>query len=350
MSKATAPPRNILVIRRDNIGDLICTTPLLSALRRHFPSARIAVLVNSYNAPVLSANPDADEVLVYRKAKHRAAGESRFAVWLGTLGLLRRLRRARYDVAIIATPARSAPALRFARWSGAARRIGYGSAADGLSDALALDMAAAGHETEAVMRLLQPLGIDEAPGPLKLFPLPSLRDALRRTVPPGTGPVVGLHISARKPSQRWPAERFSVLARSLAQQSAARMLLFWAPGAADDPRHPGDDAKAAEIMRLAGGLPLAACSTHHLEELIAGLSLCDRVICADGGAMHIAAGLGKPIVCLFGNSGAQHWHPWGVPHELLQAASLDVRDIQVEDVVAAWQRLESRLGAAAGTR
>ena len=61
----------ILVVRRDNIGDLILTTPLLHALRRARPQAHIAALVNSYNAPVLDGNPDVDAVHVYDKAKHR---------------------------------------------------------------------------------------------------------------------------------------------------------------------------------------------------------------------------------------------------------------------------------------
>ncbi|HRE18743.1 MAG TPA: hypothetical protein PLW86_17010, partial [Rhodocyclaceae bacterium] len=67
---------NILVIRTDNIGDLVCTTPLLSALRQRHPQAWIGVLANSYSAPVLAGNPDVDAVLVYRKAKHLAPGES----------------------------------------------------------------------------------------------------------------------------------------------------------------------------------------------------------------------------------------------------------------------------------
>ena len=37
----------ILVIRRDNIGDLVCTTPLLRALRAQLPAARIVVLDRS---------------------------------------------------------------------------------------------------------------------------------------------------------------------------------------------------------------------------------------------------------------------------------------------------------------
>jgi hypothetical protein len=65
------------------------------------------------------------------------------------------------------------------------------------------------------------------------------------------------------------------------------------------------------------------------------------VICADGGAMHLAAGLGLPVVCLFGNSGAARWHPWGVPYRLLQKAPLDVADIAVDEVVAAFNSLRA---------
>jgi ADP-heptose:LPS heptosyltransferase len=86
-------------------------------------------------------------------------------------------------------------------------------------------------------------------------------------------------------------------------------------------------------------LPLLALSTQRLPELIAGLSLCDRVVCSDGGAMHIAAALGKPIVCLFGNSDAARWHPWGVPHVVLQKESRNVADISVDEACAAFAQL-----------
>ena len=66
--------QQILVIRRDNIGDLVCTTPLLTALRRQYPQAWIGVLANSYNAPVLQGNPDLDAVFCYRKLKHVDGG------------------------------------------------------------------------------------------------------------------------------------------------------------------------------------------------------------------------------------------------------------------------------------
>ncbi len=318
-------PRRILVIRRDNIGDLLCTTPLLSALRRRFPEAWIGALVNSYTAPVLAGNPDVDEVFVYEKGKHADSLAGRVTALGQRVALIARLRRQRIDVALLPAAGNQRSAERFARLSGAHQIV------------RADDQAAAGpHEVEMAFRCAAPLGIDEPPAAMTLVADPAARAALRDPPPPGAGPLIGLHISARKPAQRWPIERYAELARQLHAARAARFLLFWAPGSADDPRHPGDDGKAADLLARLAGLPVTAMPSHQLGELVAGLSLCDQVICSDGGAMHIAAALGKPIVCFFGNSGADRWHPWGVPYRLLQPASLDVADVSVAAALAAY--------------
>jgi ADP-heptose:LPS heptosyltransferase len=319
----------ILVIRRDNIGDLICTTPLLAALRRQWPQAWIGVLANRYNAPILAGNPDIDAVLAYRKAKHRAAGESRWSVWRDTAALLWRLRRMRLDLVLCASPG----ARRFARLLGARRVV----EADRAGDA---------HEVEITCRLLAALGIGAAPGPLVLNPDPQQAGRLRA----GLGlPLherrIAIHLSARKPRQRWPEERFAGLIRRLLSGGHAdRILLFWAPGAEDDAQHPGDDGKAARLLRTLDGLPVTPVPTRELSGLVAGLSLADAVVCSDGGAMHVAAGLGKPIVCFFGNSSVERWHPWGVPYELLQPSSRDVADIGVDEAIAAYDRLMGMTG------
>lgn len=322
-------PANILVIRRDNIGDLVCTLPMISSLRRQCPEAWIGVLCNSYNVAVLEGNPDIDAVFAYRKAKHRPPGTSRLTVWLETARLLWRLRRRSIDLAIVASPGGE----RFARLVGAKRIIS--------------DKQAPAHEAEACLDLLRPLGLSAEPGPFSPVRAdPARRTALAARRDSRPGPVVGIHLSARRPSQRWPAERFAALARELvASGRAGQVLLFWAPGAADDPLHPGDNEKAAQVLAQLDGLPVVPMPTQALEDLIAGLDLCDRVICADGGAMHLAAGLGKPIVCLFGDSPTVRWRPWGVPYELLQAPSKDVRDIAVEEVAAACERLTETVAA-----
>src|SRR5262249_32777883 len=109
---------------------------------------------------------------------------------------------------------------------------------------------------------------------------------------PGGGPLVALHISARKPSQRWPAERYAALGRALHERRGARLVLLWAPGSERNPRHPGDDEKARALMGLLEGVPTVPVPTFRLAELIAALAACDAVVCSDGGAMHLAAALG----------------------------------------------------------
>ena len=55
MADEPSAPR-ILILRRDNIGDLVCTTPLIAGLRGQLPGAWIGALVNTYNAEVLARN------------------------------------------------------------------------------------------------------------------------------------------------------------------------------------------------------------------------------------------------------------------------------------------------------
>jgi heptosyltransferase III len=67
------------------------------------------------------------------------------------------------------------------------------------------------------------------------------------------------------------------------------------------------------------------------------------LVCADGGAMHLAAALGVPIVALFGDSDPTRWHPWGVPHRVLQHASHEVVAIGCGEVVTAFDDLVDEL-------
>ncbi len=322
----------ILVIRRDNIGDLVCTTPLIAALRQRFPQGWLGALVNSYNAPVLDGNPDLDEVFVYTKAKHRDHGESLSGILWRRLKMMRRLRAMELDDVIIATTSPQPRVIKLARWLKPKRVIGFG-AVDGLDLALPLDDAKR-HEVEDVFRAAAVYDVDTPPPACRVFvrsPKPTTQDL-----------TVGIHISARKPSQRWPAQRFADTIKAIAEQGPVRFFLLWSPGDDTNPLHPGDDAKAQDVLRLTGdSAAVIPRPTQSLADLIPALSECDTLICADGGAMHVGAGLGVPIVCLFGNSDAARWRPWGVPYRLLQKPSADVADIGVSEVVAAFNALRA---------
>lgn len=323
-----AAGRRILVIRTDNIGDLVCTTPLLTGLRRRFPGAWIGVLANTYNAPILAGHPDVDELFVYAKAKHRAAGQTVPGIHWARLRMILRLRAMELDEVIVATPGGNASAHRFARLV-APRRV------------LVADGAVGGHEVERVYSVMAAWGEAGSPPPCHIVaPVDAVAQARARIPADWAGqPVVGLSISARKPSQRWPVEHYAGLVAALHRERRCVFLLFWSPGAEDDPRHPGDDGKAARLVELCAGLPLLPMPTATLGELMAGLACCDSVVCSDGGAMHVAAGLGKPIVCFFGQSDETRWHPWRVAHRVLAPSSRQVADVSVAEAVRAWHSL-----------
>jgi heptosyltransferase III len=339
---AIDPHASILIIRRDNIGDLVCTTPLIGALRRRYPQAHIAALVNTYNRPVLEGHPDLDAVYAYAKAKHRLPGQSRLAVYWDKFVLMRKLRARRFDYALLAAPDPGASALRLARWIAPAHVAGYAERTGAVDLALPPGAVKAVHEVEQVFRLAALFGIEGEPGKLSIAVDPAARGRASAGLgerAPGRK-LIALHISARKPSQRWPVERYAQLMHALGTE--ADFLLLWSPGAADHPQHPGDDARAQAVADAAGKLRLTAYPTQELKDLAAALSLADYVICSDGGAMHIAAALGKPILCFFGDSDAKRWHPWGVPYRLLQPESRDAADISLDAALQAFRGLRQQ--------
>jgi len=313
-------PARILILRRDNIGDLVCTTPLIAALRAQLPGAWLGALVTSYNAEVLAGNPALDEVFVYEKLKHRSG--SLLSHLRSRLGQRSRMRERKIDCVLV--PANSPRTLKLARSLKAGRVL-----------AAPVTVPAGQHEVERGYELGRALGLRGNPGPLQLYP-----DARKRTelaAQLGPGPFVAIHISARRPAQRWPLVRYAALAAQVAENT--RVLLLWAPGASDHPAHPGDDAAAAEVLRLARMPAVVPVATADLKSLIAALSLADRVVCPDGGAMHLAAALAKPVVALFGDSPVDRWRPWGVTHRVVRPESRDLADLPVAPVLEALAAL-----------
>lgn len=320
------PIHRILIIRRDNIGDLACTTPAIAALRRHYPNAEIAALVNSYNAEVLNGNPNLDRVFVYKKLKHAGGLVSRFKAVNERLKLIAQLRRWKPDVTILAKASYERHGLNFARQIGAKNIIGY--IPEHINEAKSLpdirieppDFTSL-HEVEAVNRLLKPLGIEDALGPLQVCPDDKTVAQLAQRLPSVTKRIA-LHISTREPERRWGCENFIALTQHILDaQPETQILLFWSPGKADDPRHPGDDEAAAQLIQAADSERLIPMPTKNLTELIAALSLCDLFIGTDGGAMHLAVALNKKTLALFENlpQKLNHWYPWQVPNRVVHS-------------------------------
>lgn len=343
MSQPAGTPK-ILIVRRDNIGDLICTLPLISAIRKLHPAARIDLLVNSYSAAVAAGNPDIDHLYVYTKAKHRGEGESVLGVHARRLWMTLQLRLARYDWLVLANAGCMPRPLRWARQVGAKNVVGFSAegcqGAEILTHPIPFIRRKGVHEVEYLMQLLQPFGaVAEIPA-ARITPEPDVLAAARRVLRPvgSDKPLVGINISARLPSQQWPADRFIELIHQL--EANYRCALFWSPGSQNNAGHPGDDEKAAEIIGACQAAGLTPYPTQSLTQLIAGISVTDLLVTADGGALHIGAACNKPIVALFGDSDSRQWYPWRVPHIILHPESRDVRSIRAQQVTEAVLALQ----------
>src|SRR6478672_993363 len=99
MTKSWQHCKNILIIRADNMGDLIMSSPAIRALKETF-SAKITVLTSSMAAGIVPAISEIDEVIVFDlpwvKAKETIASEAIFT-------LVQQLKQKRFDAVVIFT-------------------------------------------------------------------------------------------------------------------------------------------------------------------------------------------------------------------------------------------------------
>ena len=101
------------------------------------------------------------------------------------------------------------------------------------------------------------------------------------------------------PAKRWPARHFAALAKDL----AAKGYAVWLFGS-DKDKAIGD-----EIVRLSGGVAVNLCGRTDLAGAIDLLSLAEVVVSNDSGLMQVAAGVGRPIIALYGSSSPGHTPP-----------------------------------------
>lgn len=344
--------KSVLFIRRDNIGDLVCTTPAIRALRIKYPKAHIGVLVNSYNAGVLEGNPDVDEVFIYEKGKH--SGKSIFSLAFDNISLMRRIRQRRFEVAIGCSYSYQKRLARYTFFTGAPKRIGFVPQGSGLPwlsyNCGVAESKVPIHEVEAMMALLSPLGVADPAPPLFMRPDPVEVERVRRLMGiketgQGRGPVV-FHISSRRPKNRWPKESFKALGERIGAVLGLKIMLLWSPGSASNPLHPGDDEDAAWIATSMRPAPFAYRTTN-LGELTAAMSLASLVVSLDGGAMHIAAALGKPLLTVWGSTEQKRWRPWGVPSVVLQGPDGSASSVSVEEAFSAFKGFFSSISKGA---
>jgi heptosyltransferase-2 len=286
----------ILIVAPNWIGDALLAQPLFARLRQKYPGVLIDALAPGWTAPVLRRMPEIGEVL------DAPFGHGELALVV-RWRLGRTLQARAYDQAIVLPNTLKSALIPF--FAGIPLRTGFvGELRYGLLNrAHRLDEKALPLMAERYSQLA------EEPGAPPARPLPevklrvdqaNLAAALERLGLARGKPVVAFCPGAEYgPAKRWPARYFAELAAKL----AARGRVVWLFGSGKD-REIGD-----EIVRLSADAAVNLCGRTDLASAIDLLSLAEVVVSNDSGLMHVAAGVGRPVVALYGSSSPEHTPP-----------------------------------------
>ena len=315
----------VLVVKRDKIGDLLLTTPLLAQLKAGLPQVETHLLANDYNAWVAVGNPHLDRVWVYRRVRH-AGRVSPGAAWQWLWQCLA-LRRERYDWVIVANGDESPRAIRRGLSLGGARTVAR--CADPmkyprLTDPLPPD--AASHEIDRLLALLRPLGVSpprEELFPAYALPKESCAFALQwlagRGLAPGNYAVLGL--GARRPKKQPSTAQVLAWSAHLKQHCGLDTVFMWTPGDSRDPLYPGDDDVAQPVLDARA--PQIHPFRGPLSEALGLIWSARTSIFPDSGLMHFAAASPGGVLGLFAEADISpapaQWAPRGPKAEYLEA-------------------------------
>ncbi len=297
---AAWPPKRVLLVQLDHIGDAVLSTGIPAAIKRAFPRCRVDVLCSAWTAELFQALPEVDECLVSsRNWQGRTARE--FALWTELVRIARMLRPRQYDVAIDIRG--DFPAV-LALWlAGIPWRIGWDCAGGAALLSTVTRWRPGRHELQSRRELLRQLDIND-PIPPCVRPTDDHRARIRQwlRVIHAFRPLIVIHVGAGTPAKRWPTAYFHELVCELRTSEAATCILVGGRQ---------DLSVARQLDRM--GTP--ACNWVGRLSLLELAALCEEAdvfVGPDSGPAHIAAACGTKTVVLFsGTNYASQWAPVG---------------------------------------
>jgi lipopolysaccharide heptosyltransferase II len=315
--------KRVLVVRLDEIGDLVMTTPFLRELRRNLPEAWISLVVQPAACDLVAPCPYVNEVLTFAWQVNGRLATLR-SHWRALSLARRSLWRSCFDLGIL--PRWDADYCRatFVLYvSGASWRVGYSENVNARKKQLnarfdrllthALEGAALKHEVERSLDAIRALGGKIQDDRLELW-LDEEDDAFakqvleRRGVQPGEV-VVGFGPSGgHSPLKQWPAARFAELGRWLQAEYGAHIVVFGGPG---------EEPLGWEIGHGLDFPAIDMVGRTTLRQSAALLQRCHLFVGNDTGLMHVAVAMGIPTVALFGSSCPHRFRPWGKDRTVL---------------------------------
>jgi heptosyltransferase-2 len=282
-----------IIVRSPNwVGDAVLSTPAVRAIRENFPAAQITLVAKPWVAPVFLHNPCVDNI-------YRYESEGRHGGWLGKVRLVKKLRREKFDLAILFQNAFEAALLVFL--AGVRVRLGYATDCRRVFLTHAIDVDQHdrdGHQIGYYLGILEGASLESKGEQLTIVVSDRERvraeETLRSCKVRPESPLVGINPGAAYgSSKRWPLARYAALCEKIRRLRGAEIIIF---GGSEE------QAVGQKISSLMKGRCTDLCGRTNLREAIALIEKCRLFITNDSGLMHVAAALDIPLVAIFGST------------------------------------------------
>ncbi len=332
--------KRILVRSVNWIGDAVMTLPAIGTIREYFPAAEISIMANPLVSPVFANHPWVDRVITFDDhGVHK--------VFAGRLRLAGELRAHSFDLAIILPNSLNSAMV---PWL-AGIPVRLGKTGDGRTLLL----------THRFPKSLQPAGVHQSYNYLAILNFFGIAGGTKTQLLVTTAAedaaiaarlcekgikasdfVLGINPGATYGSaKRWYPDRFVAVARALAAEWGAKVVITGGPG---------ETAIAGDIEHELAGNCLNLAGRTTLRELMSVVKRCNFFITNDSGPMHLAAAFGVPLVAIFGSTDHATTYPLSakaiVVRETVDCAPCMKRECPTDHICMKAVKAETVIGKA----
>lgn len=340
-------PRQILVVRQHNqMGDMVCATPVFRAIAEAYPQASIGLVTAPVNVEVVEGNPHLHRLFTFDQKMWRNPGR--------LSGFLKEIRGFRPELTfVLSSVSFSVTSAAIGLASGARHVVGADSLPFGFDlsrHAFSLELPSFPqldrHAVEHSLAPLQAVGIDTNDHSTVVVPT-AAHQAEAQKIQEQLGLQSGywaIHPGAGKKQNIWPADRFAEMARRAANQGHQVLVLHG----------PADQEPLDAMMANLNGAFDSQIKVAPRSSVGTGAALmqdADRLLCNDTGVMHVAGALQVPTVALFGPTPPELWKPPTDRVRVVRSPGQNpdhrgkefgwMENISVEKVWTAWQDITS---------
>ena len=293
--------RRIMIFQLEEIGDIVLATPVLAAVRHHFPGAHITMVVGEWIYELLQGEPTIDKVVTYNSnlagnvKKHR-------------IGLMEHIRRvyslSREEVDLVIDLRGNLGSILVALLGNARYRADRGTfrCRDIFRKGRLIDHNK--HEVQINLDILKQVGITEEKPYINLavqeIEREKVKDILKAHQIDGSRKLVAIHPGASWEGKRWDKGNFAALADKIMQHYDVTVVLTGSKDELPLTR------KVAELMKKK---PVNLTGELSLRLLLALYERCLLWIGNDTGPMHLAVAVQKPVVALYGPTSPEKFGP-----------------------------------------